>query len=143
MPSIAGYLLAAAVWERVESVLTHPEIGADDVDRLRDDDSTTADRADVDRQQMNRTRAMSLTEYPDSLATLTAEPERVGTRRRSGEAALAAIPEDDLFDPTRVPWLNGRPLAAVIDGMANHFYEEHAPDIRAWLDGALAEGSTS
>ncbi|MBX5446353.1 ClbS/DfsB family four-helix bundle protein [Sphaerobacter sp.] len=58
------------------------------------------------------------------------------------EAALAAIPEDDLFDPTRFPWLNGWPLAAVIDGMANHFYEEHAPDIRAWLGGAVAEGGT-
>lgn len=49
------------------------------------------------------------------------------------EAAVAALPEDALFEPGRYPWLAEWPLAAVITGMAEHFHEEHEPQIRAWL----------
>ncbi|HEX7025308.1 MAG TPA: ClbS/DfsB family four-helix bundle protein [Gemmatimonadales bacterium] len=55
------------------------------------------------------------------------------------EAALAVVPEEDLFDPNRFSWLSGWPLAAVIDGMREHFYVDHAPEIRAWLGQRSAE----
>ncbi|MDI3341227.1 MAG: ClbS/DfsB family four-helix bundle protein [Sphaerobacter sp.] len=58
------------------------------------------------------------------------------------EAALAAVPEADLFDPHRFAWLNGWPLAAVVEGMREHFAVDHAPAIRAWLARQPGEGGT-
>lgn len=49
------------------------------------------------------------------------------------EAALAALSETDLFEPNRFAWLGGYPLAAVVEGMAEHFHVEHEPEIRTWL----------
>ncbi|MBX6341949.1 MAG: ClbS/DfsB family four-helix bundle protein, partial [Thermomicrobiaceae bacterium] len=49
------------------------------------------------------------------------------------EAALLALPEADLFDPRRYPWLDGYPAAAVIVGSAGHLHEEHQPAITAFL----------
>ena len=50
------------------------------------------------------------------------------------EAALLALPEADLFTPGRYPWLHDYPAAAIVTGSAAHLYEEHEPDIRAFLD---------
>lgn len=58
------------------------------------------------------------------------------------EAALAAVPDEHLFDPRRFPWLGGRSLARVVEGMADHFYLEHAPEVRAWLEGRPTEGGS-
>jgi len=52
------------------------------------------------------------------------------------ERALESLPERDLLEPDRFPWLAGYALGpAVVQGTLEH-YQEHAPDIRAWLDGA-------
>ena len=47
---------------------------------------------------------------------------------------LAALPEADLFDPQRFPFLEGQALAdAAGQGFLGHFREEHEPTLRAWL----------
>ncbi len=72
--------------------------------------------------QTNRDRppAAVLRESRESLAQL--------------EAAVAALPEADLFDPQRVPWMDGTSLAESIMGNScDHFFSDHAPALRAWL----------
>lgn len=44
------------------------------------------------------------------------------------------IPEADLLDPQRYPWLGGYPLVAVLHGSYEHHYEEHREPLLAWLD---------
>ena len=46
-------------------------------------------------------------------------------------AAIDALPEDTLADPRRFPWLEGKPLTAVL--LFSHFHEEHEPGMRTWL----------
>ncbi|MGH2617345.1 MAG: ClbS/DfsB family four-helix bundle protein [Thermomicrobiales bacterium] len=49
------------------------------------------------------------------------------------ERAIAALPERDLLEPDRFPWLAGYALGpAVVHGTLEH-YREHEPDLRAWL----------
>lgn len=53
------------------------------------------------------------------------------------EHALTEIPEEDLFDPDRFPWLMGYTLGpGVISGMYLHYHEDHKPDIERWLGDA-------
>jgi hypothetical protein len=47
--------------------------------------------------------------------------------------ALDALPEATLTDPTALPFVGG-PLIDV--AFTGHLHEEHAPDVRAWLDAA-------
>ncbi len=50
------------------------------------------------------------------------------------ERAIAALPEADLLEPGRFPWLGDDALGpAVVGGTLGHYHEEHEPDIRAWL----------
>lgn len=52
------------------------------------------------------------------------------------ERAIAALPERDLFTVGRFAWMPDHALGpAVIAGTLEH-YQEHEPDIRAWLDRA-------
>ncbi len=54
-------------------------------------------------------------------------------------AAVAAVPETDLFDPHRFPWLEGTSLAETIMGNScDHFFTDHAPTLRAWLTQQVA-----
>jgi len=98
MPVIAVHVLDEAVWERVEAILTRPEIVADELARLQADDPTAADLAavdrllqQVDRQRANLTQAIGLTDDPDAVAALMAELERVAARRRQLEAEREGI----------------------------------------------------
>jgi hypothetical protein len=53
------------------------------------------------------------------------------------EDALRRLSEDDMFMSGRFPWLNWTDDGlgpAVIRGSWNHYYVEHEPDIRTWLD---------
>ncbi len=45
-------------------------------------------------------------------------------------------PEADLFDPQRFPWTQGRPFAYWIEANAHGHYEEHLPELMAWLGQA-------
>jgi hypothetical protein len=52
------------------------------------------------------------------------------------ERAIAALPEHDLLEPGRFPWLWGYALGpTVIDGTRDHFHE-HEPELRARLASA-------
>jgi hypothetical protein len=44
---------------------------------------------------------------------------------------VRSLPEADLFSPERFDWLEGRPLADLIE--FGHFHEEHEPGLRQWL----------
>jgi hypothetical protein len=46
-------------------------------------------------------------------------------------AAVEALPEADLADPDRFPWMEGQPLSP--GALFAHFHEEHEADMRAWL----------
>jgi hypothetical protein len=52
------------------------------------------------------------------------------------ERAIAALPEDALFEPGRFAWLHWTPDGlgpAVVRGSYGHYHDEHEPEIRAWL----------
>lgn len=52
------------------------------------------------------------------------------------EAAIAAMPEEDLLGSRRFAWLYWTDESlgpAVVRGTLNHYHEEHEPDVRAWL----------
>jgi hypothetical protein len=52
------------------------------------------------------------------------------------ERAIATLPEDDLLQPGRFPWLHWTDDGlgpAVVRGTFDHYHEEHGPAIRAWL----------
>lgn len=46
-------------------------------------------------------------------------------------AALESLPEAELLDPQRFPWMEGQPLTGA--AFFGHFHEEHEPEMRAWL----------
>ena len=54
------------------------------------------------------------------------------------EAGVAALTDDDLSAPGRFPWTDGRPLAEAMAGDAVRHPQEHAADVRAWLDRSPA-----
>lgn len=68
----------------------------------------------------------------------------LGTTReqfRRLRQAVEALPERDLLEPGRYPWLAGEPLGpAVLGGSFGHFHDDHEPAIRAWLAGLGARG---
>jgi hypothetical protein len=82
--------------------------------------------ADVDQINDWIYRASQDRPLQDVLAEYSQSFERM-------RAAVAAIPERDLMDPGRYPWLGGYPLAAVLEGTFGHLHEEHEPALKAWL----------
>ena len=61
----------------------------------------------------------------------------LGAYRESFErmrAAVVALPERDLTEAGRYPWLGDRSLATVIADSFGHFHEEHEPTLRGWLE---------
>jgi len=44
-----------------------------------------------------------------------------------------AIPEKDLLDTGRYPWLEAYPLSAVLQGSYEHHHEDHLEPLLAWL----------
>lgn len=62
-----------------------------------------------------------------SLAEVLADSRETFARM---EDALQALPEDALVEPGRFPWLGSWPLAAVVEGMVEHWAVDHAPDLR-------------
>ena len=41
--------------------------------------------------------------------------------------------EDELFDPHHFPWTEGRPFAEIVSDNTFGHYEEHLPELNAWL----------
>jgi hypothetical protein len=46
--------------------------------------------------------------------------------------------EDELFDPNHFTWTNNNPFQVWIPGDTWEHYEEHLPELRAWLDANAA-----
>ncbi len=46
---------------------------------------------------------------------------------------ISTVSEDDLFDPDRFPWRQGRPLWYMVGGNTFWHYREHREAIAAWL----------
>jgi len=44
---------------------------------------------------------------------------------------VRTLSEEDLFDPDRFAWMEGKPLASLVS--FGHFHEEHEPALRQWL----------
>lgn len=68
--------------------------------------------------------------------------EVLGDSRQTFQAlveAIQAIPETDLMDPNRFPWMGGQSLSAA--ALFSHFHEEHEPGMRAWLQKSALERS--
>jgi hypothetical protein len=73
-----------------------------------------------------------------SLATVLEESRATFDRV---ERAISALPEEDLFQADRFPWLHGYILGpGVIGGTYEHHTVDHAPEIRAWLAEARDNG---
>ena len=51
------------------------------------------------------------------------------------EATVLALPDADLFDPNRFPWLHGYPAAAIITSSAIHLEEHRGPALTALRGG--------
>ena len=49
------------------------------------------------------------------------------------------LPEEDLNDPHRFPWLEGHSLLAFIAGNSYDHYGEHAEQIRTWLHASKVQ----
>jgi hypothetical protein len=55
------------------------------------------------------------------------------------EELVETLPEQELMQPGRFPWMDGRAVGpAVLHDFVAHFHEEHEPVVRAWLDGLNA-----
>jgi hypothetical protein len=52
--------------------------------------------------------------------------------RKQTTKRVESLSEDDLTNPQRFPWLNGRPLAEWIAGDSFEHDAEHAAQIKAW-----------
>ena len=46
---------------------------------------------------------------------------------------ISSIPEADLINPHRFPWLKGRPLWQMVSGDTREHYKEHREAITQWL----------
>jgi site-specific DNA recombinase len=83
--TIAAGTLDAAVWARVEQVLTNPQVIADEVARLRDDDPTEPNVAaldvriaEVDRQRANLARRIATIDDDELAAPFLVEIKTLG-----------------------------------------------------------------
>jgi hypothetical protein len=65
------------------------------------------------------------------LQDLLAESRRVSSDLLE---AIRATPEQELADPGRFPWLQGRSLLDALAGNTYEHYQEHGQAIRAWLE---------
>ncbi len=72
-----------------------------------------------------------------TLATVLAESRETLDR---SERAIAALPDDALFERGHFDWLGDEALGpAVVEGTVEHFRIDHEPEIRAWLAGGRRE----
>ncbi len=97
-PSIRATVLDAAVWERVEGLLTDPAVIAAEVARLAQSDPTGDDLGTVDRllaeaskQQGNIANAIALLDDPDATAPLVAQLKALAERKRQLDQERAAL----------------------------------------------------
>lgn len=59
---------------------------------------------------------------------------------RQMSEVIRRLPEEKLFDPHRFEWMEGLPVAKVIDFSFEHVHEEHEPLLRKWLAQMVGAG---
>jgi hypothetical protein len=76
-------------------------------------------------------------EHDRPLDAVLADADATFTRLH---AIVETMNDEELTDPTRFPWMEGRSLSDVIISRYYfaHLHEEHEPDLRAWLDSRNA-----
>jgi hypothetical protein len=130
---ITAATLDDAVWRRIRALFLQPEIIEREVERLRTEDPTIADRSTVERslaavtqQQTNLTRAVAALADPDASAPLLEAMKATGVRKRALEAERNALEErHEVWAATQIevgplaPWIAR--VAANLDTMT---YEE-------------------
>jgi site-specific DNA recombinase len=90
MPTIATHILDAAVWGKVTTILTDPDVVARELERLQGDDPTereleSVDRSvrDIERRQTNLAQQMSLIDDPDASAPLVVEIKQLAAHLKT------------------------------------------------------------
>ncbi|CAN5521637.1 hypothetical protein BH23CHL2_BH23CHL2_07770 [soil metagenome] len=90
MPRIVAHKLDTAVWEHVRRILTDPQIVADELERMQQDDSTGRDLSvidrglqDLERRKGNLARRISEEERAEIVAPLMTELERLVKQENS------------------------------------------------------------
>jgi site-specific DNA recombinase len=103
--TISASILDRAVWQRVEAVLTRPEIIQVEVARLRRDDPVKADLdaverrlAEVERQRSNLVRRVGTIDDDDIAATILAEIAALTTQQK------ALVAQQDELEAQRAGW---------------------------------------
>ena len=121
---ISTRVLDAAVWARVEEILTRPDLIAGHLERMQADDPTASDVAaveralgEVGRKQAKLARALTMFEDEDAAAPLVAELEMLRAQQRAHEA------ERERFHARRAGWESGRQRIA---------------DLQAWCENVAA-----
>ncbi len=61
---------------------------------------------------------------------------------RQVQALFQILPAEDLSDPNRFSWLEGRSLLALIAGNSYDHYQEHAEQVRSWLHATKANDAS-
>lgn len=54
-------------------------------------------------------------------------------------AAVERLSDEELTNPQRFAWLEGRPLWEVVENNTYGHYQEHMPPLRAWLEKVSGE----
>jgi len=122
---LTGWRLMTAA--RLEAGLRHEEPIEPWPDTLSEEDDAGTDAINAWFYEQNKDKSLDqvMQESRDTF-------DRV-------ERAIAEMPEDDLFTPGRFEWLTWTTEEglgpAVVRGSWGHYYEEHEPQIRAWLEG--------
>ena len=95
---ISVRILDRAVWERVESLLTRPDVIADHLERMQREDPSETDLANVERalaevgrQKARLTRALTMFDDEEAAAPIVAEMEVLQARQRSLEREQEAV----------------------------------------------------
>jgi hypothetical protein len=118
--SIKDMLYHLGFWERRAANL---------YETLRRGDTPVTPRSDAEMDDLNA-RAYS--------AGQERGPDEVRSEETAAYLALRQIaetaPEADLFDPARFSWTEGRPFYHWIEGNSYGHYDEHLPEVMAWLD---------
>jgi hypothetical protein len=95
--------------------------------------STVAATADADVELINRW--IYCTHRYEPLQAVLHQSRALWDRL---EELIQALPEPDLTEPGRFPWMQGRALGTVVNDLTGHFHEEHESLIRAWLAAGAA-----
>jgi site-specific DNA recombinase len=90
--------LDAAVWTKIKTIITRPEVIAEEVAKLRTDDPTDADLSsieraisEIDRKRTNLSRSLEIIDDADTAAPVIAQLKALGARKRELDTEREAV----------------------------------------------------